>query len=622
MQYVALLNQFGEGLIGRLGPLSIELVVWAAFIQLLIWGLRIKSPALKHGLWVLVLAKPFITLLVASPVSLYGLVPEFGRETAPAVSSTTHIVTPVAAMASLPVQLDVELNHYGFAGLVWMAIAAALVLRLLVGQILVWNLRRKAQILSSGSLDELMRQASADVGTRRRVHVALSDEIQGPLLTGFIRPLILLPRKIASHFSTEQIKLVLAHELAHVRRFDNLVLLIQRLVETALFFHPVTWICGRNLRREAEKACDDSVIHRYPDPVRYAESLTRIAEIRSGLRYGLLVHTFAQEESQFVQRVRRILVGYKVPGRVGLNAVSILLLIVVGCIGLPRHASPGQSGQTEKVREVVGGNADTLAVAITERDTSASDLSKERALYAGHLGDTLYLYLESEPFHLGGTLSPRLESEPFRQTKAVGTTKMVLVESASRVIFPPLQPHPAKTGGKVKVFTIGISADSMSLNDPEMYIDADTLDANPAHDRIQVLRKVLGLSPAVVDMADTMVARAYKEELQWLMEKDTVTVYYGKNKNSHVSMFPTEPNVPISFEVPTKDEVKLLIYDHKGNPVRTMVNATLERGDYTLLWDGLNDKGQTVEEGVYFYRLSIGSETAVKKLTTISYPEN
>jgi beta-lactamase regulating signal transducer with metallopeptidase domain len=141
-------------------------------------------------------------------------------------------------------------------------------------------------------------------------------------------------------------KLILAHEVEHVRRGDNLVLLVQRLVETALFFHPVAWLSGRYLRREAEKACDDSVLRRYPNPVEYADSLTRIVEMRGDFQYGLPVHTFARAESQMAQRVRRIL-GGRTSRRVGPNLISLLLLLTAGCIGLPRHMVAAEKDQTE-----------------------------------------------------------------------------------------------------------------------------------------------------------------------------------------------------------------------------------------------------------------------------------
>lgn len=338
MQYIASINQFGEVLVEHLGPLSLELAVWAGFISLLIWVLRIKSPALRHGLWMLVLIKPFFTLLVASPFSLYALLPQMGMEAAVHEISTERPGPFIAAGVPLAAMSEVELSLYGIIALAWLGVVVSLVLRLLIGQGTIWSLRQKADVATEGSLRDLSDQTFADIGVKRPVRVALSDEIQGPLLTGLVRPLILLPRKIAQNFSADQIKLIMAHEVEHMRRRDNLVLLVQRLVETLLFYHPVAWICGRHLRREAEKACDDSVLRRYANPLRYAESLTRIAEIRSGLGLGLTVHNFAHTESQFAQRVRRILAGKTASGHAGLSTASILLLLLAGCMGLPRYA--------------------------------------------------------------------------------------------------------------------------------------------------------------------------------------------------------------------------------------------------------------------------------------------
>ena len=68
------------------------------------------------------------------------------------------------------------------------------------------------------------------------------------------------------------------HELAHVRRWDNLTMLLHRLVAAVLFFHPAMWLCGRMLRREAEQACDDFVVCATGRSEAYARGLAHIAE--------------------------------------------------------------------------------------------------------------------------------------------------------------------------------------------------------------------------------------------------------------------------------------------------------------------------------------------------------
>ena len=109
---------------------------------------------------------------------------------------------------------------------------------------------------------------------------------------------MILPRHLAESLSPDQLRLIFAHELAHVRRFDNLALLGQQLIEALFFFHPSTWLCRRGLRLEAEKACDDAVLHRFPDPTRYADSLAWVAELCGYRRQDRLLNTLAAAESR------------------------------------------------------------------------------------------------------------------------------------------------------------------------------------------------------------------------------------------------------------------------------------------------------------------------------------
>ncbi len=105
-----------------------------------------------------------------------------------------------------------------------------------------------------------------------------------------------------------------------------------------LFFHPVMWLCGRAMRREAEAACDDAVIAVYGGSAAYADSLVRVAEFNGGLTRRLLVNTFAATESNLGRRVRRILDGRTGRMTLGLGLASVAALALIGCLGLPTAA--------------------------------------------------------------------------------------------------------------------------------------------------------------------------------------------------------------------------------------------------------------------------------------------
>ena len=191
--------------------------------------------------------------------------------------------------------------------------ASLLIGRILIGYGVLWRLRRQAQVQRDGPLFDALRHARQAFDCYPRVEVATSPSIGSPTAVGILRPIILFPADLLDKLSADELSLILMHEMAHVRRCDNLVLLLHRLVSAALFFHPAVWLCGRMLRREAEQACDDLVVSATGREKAYARGLAHVAE--RGARFNPLVrriptmNAFAAAESDLALRIRRTLGG-------------------------------------------------------------------------------------------------------------------------------------------------------------------------------------------------------------------------------------------------------------------------------------------------------------------------
>ncbi len=102
-----------------------------------------------------------------------------------------------------------------------------------------------------------------------------------PVVAGVLQPMILLPLCMATGLAGEQLQAVLLHELAHIRRYDHLANLAQRLVEAFLFFHPAVWYLSRQASAEREHCCDDLAVAAGMGRLEYAASLVRLAELCS-----------------------------------------------------------------------------------------------------------------------------------------------------------------------------------------------------------------------------------------------------------------------------------------------------------------------------------------------------
>jgi beta-lactamase regulating signal transducer with metallopeptidase domain len=121
----------------------------------------------------------------------------------------------------------------------------------------------------------LVREATP-VQVDAPIVVKLSPSRLEPGLVGVLHPVILLPQSIEQQLSSAELKAVLAHELCHWRRHDNLLAAIHMLVEALFWFFPLVWWLGARLNAERERACDESVLADGNDPQMYAEGILKV----------------------------------------------------------------------------------------------------------------------------------------------------------------------------------------------------------------------------------------------------------------------------------------------------------------------------------------------------------
>jgi hypothetical protein len=127
------------------------------------------------------------------------------------------------------------------------------------------------------------------------------------MTVGAIRALVLLPVTAATSLSPEELEVVLAHELAHIRRADFLWNLMQTLAETLFFFHPAVWWISGHIRHERELCCDDLALQFCPNPIVYAHALYRLEEQRTRQWRFAMALDGHQSPQTLCMRISRIL---------------------------------------------------------------------------------------------------------------------------------------------------------------------------------------------------------------------------------------------------------------------------------------------------------------------------
>jgi bla regulator protein blaR1 len=299
-----------------MSPMSAYLADWLPLIQSLGW-------TLLHFLWQgAVIAAGYAAVRVFVPASHAEARYASGLAALALIAIcpplTLAIVYPhvvIAAANAEPVAIDAVVATAGAASdgasLDWML--PWLVLSWVLGvAVMAWRAFRQWQALEriaqhcakpSSELERMLASLSRRFGLVRFVRVLVSSEIDTPTLIGWIKPVVLIPTAVALGFPRQQVELILAHELGHLRRYDHLVNLAQAVIETLLFYHPAVHWISREVRNDREVCCDRLVLRLTEgEPREYAQTLASLEELRLTPRVAL-----AATGGVLLDRVRRII---------------------------------------------------------------------------------------------------------------------------------------------------------------------------------------------------------------------------------------------------------------------------------------------------------------------------
>lgn len=291
-----------------------------------------RSPQVRYAISLAalfaVLAAPLLTFAwlafeTAAPVPLLGSNVEL---------PVGAVLAANAAAFTQPFVQSVE-SGLPYVVVLWMLGVTALSLRFGIG---LYSLRHLAACADYDAVSDWMKDELArlvrHMGITRPVRIALSTRVSSPLVVGWLRPIIFLPLSAATGLDHHQIRMVLAHELAHLRRHDHFVNFVQVVAETVLFYHPVVHRISRSLRQEREQCCDDMAAEISGNALAYARVLAQLEEMRQREKRHVLALGIAEQE--LYVRIQR-LVG--TPSRTGPDRwLPMMVLALAAVLALTR----------------------------------------------------------------------------------------------------------------------------------------------------------------------------------------------------------------------------------------------------------------------------------------------
>jgi beta-lactamase regulating signal transducer with metallopeptidase domain len=271
---------------------------------------------------------------------------DFPRSLEPGIASTSR---DAAAGSSLANSLQ---NLMGWIDAFWVMGVLTLAVRGVGGWWLIRRLRVSSTSPAGDAVRASFQRISDALGLRKTVALRVSNAIASPVTIGALRAIVLLPVSAVTLLGPDELEVVLAHELAHVRRADFAWNLVQTLIETLFFFHPAVWWVSGRVRHERELCCDDLALKVCPNPVVYASALFHLEEQRSRQMSLAMALDGHQSPQTLRMRIARIL-GESMPlnanrslrpfsAAAALAAVVVLLIPAPHVIASLRPTTPSE----------------------------------------------------------------------------------------------------------------------------------------------------------------------------------------------------------------------------------------------------------------------------------------
>jgi bla regulator protein BlaR1 len=247
-----------------------------------------------------------------------------------ATSVATSLAPAVITNKLLLISIDARLPM--LVG-VWLACAAALTLRSALG--LAWISRARRTGRQDSAWQQRLSQLAARLGIARHVDLRIVDTLASPITAGWLRPMVLVPASLVTGMPTALLDALLAHELAHVRRYDYLVNLVQNTIEILLFYHPVVWWLSRRIRHERELIADAMAAEATGEPQRLAKALSELEK----LQFASPRMALGAGDGDLLARIRNLLLPQ--PQVPAWRAVLPALCLAAACMAGYAHARMG-----------------------------------------------------------------------------------------------------------------------------------------------------------------------------------------------------------------------------------------------------------------------------------------
>lgn len=250
-------------------------------------------------------------------------------------SNSASFVSGILSWYNAHTQLVVTLYICGIA---------LLLFRLVYNLLTLKNLKNTGIIPPDGQWLCILDKCLDTLQISRQVQLLFSSKVTVPMVMGSIKPVILVPVAIANQMTIQEAEAILLHELAHVRRNDYLINIIQMFIETVLFYNPFVWLISSVIRKEREHCCDDIVVMKTNDRLPYAKALAALETYRLYPAPPALAATGSK--NLLLTRIKRIMEMKN--NNIKYGQLTVVLLVIVLLLTSVALIIPQVNAQSKK----------------------------------------------------------------------------------------------------------------------------------------------------------------------------------------------------------------------------------------------------------------------------------
>jgi beta-lactamase regulating signal transducer with metallopeptidase domain len=385
-----------------------------AIAWLLTLALRNWSPRIRSWIWRIAYLKLLLLLVWTGAIELPILRPEGtgggaqgavgqsisepGHTPERAAPPTDHLaivpkdVEPAPAILPAPAEPTIErspatsvtFNWTAILAIVWLGGAMAILIALILDAARVIRLAHWARPIEDPEREKLLADVCRQMNMKPRMQIRASQSVRGPMLVRFVRPAILLPSAMLANLNHDEIRLILAHELAHIKRRDLAWNALAAPVHVLLYFHPLVWLAHRCARQEQEMACDELVITRLNiERQAYGETLIKvIKQIGCGFRGGALAVGMSASHKTLARRLRamkdfRHYLNWQIA--IAASTMGLMAALVV----VPWRVVGQETAKTIQVQPNAPGKGESDATAKSAPTSDLKESSPEAKLLVG-----------------------------------------------------------------------------------------------------------------------------------------------------------------------------------------------------------------------------------------------